>query len=64
MPADLDKIGGLDIVLNALGPHNSERLRAGAANALAVAASNNVKFQERLWEKSGKDVVDKLLQVH
>jgi hypothetical protein len=61
--ADLDNLAGLDVLLATLGPDSSEQLRAAAANALAVAASNNNEFMDRLWQKGGRDVLDKLLQV-
>ncbi|BDA47165.1 probable Hsp70 nucleotide exchange factor FES1 [Coccomyxa sp. Obi] len=60
---DLHKIGGIEVLLDSLGDHNSKQLRAAAANALGVAASNNEEFVQRLWEICGADVVDKLLQL-
>lgn len=63
VPADLHKMGGIEVLQDALGDHNSRQLRAAAANALAVAASNNAEFQERLWQKGGQAVVKQVLQV-
>lgn len=61
--ADFHKLGGIEVLLEALGENNSKPLRAAAANALAVAASNNEEFSERLWIMWGPEVLQKLLQV-
>lgn len=61
--ADLDKLGGVDVLVAALAPANSDAVRAGAAHALAVAASNNAEFQIRLLDAGGEDLVIQLLEV-
>ncbi len=61
--ADLHKLGGIEVLLDSLGEHNSKALRAAGANALGVAASNNEEFVQRFWEMCGRDILDKLLQV-
>ena len=47
----------------ALAPNNSNAVRAGAAHALAVAASNNAEFQIRLLDAGGQGLVIQLLEV-
>lgn len=61
--ADLHKLGGIEVLLDSLGEHNSKALRAAGANALGVAASNNEEFVQRLWDMCGPDILDKLMQV-
>ena len=61
--ADLHKLGGLEVLIAALDPNETDVVRAGAAHALGVAASNNEEVQLRLWDAGGEGLVVHLLEV-
>lgn len=61
--ADLHKLGGVEVLIVALEPKQTDAVRAGAAHALGVAASNNEEVQLRLWDAGGEGIVVQLLEV-
>ncbi len=56
-------MGGIEVLVDLLGDNSSDALRAGAAFALGIAASNNEPFTVKLSEHGGDDLIVRLIEV-
>ena len=61
--ADLHKLGGIEVLVDLLGDNSSDAVRAGAAFALGIAASNNEPFVIELSEHGGDELIIRLIEV-
>ena len=61
--ADLHKLGGIEAIVSLLDDTSSDAVRAGAAFALGVAASNNEPFVIELTDRGGDNAIIRMVEV-